>query len=262
MKFFLIGLITFFLGYAVYPYINKIPASSDDELYLLFKKFLNEEGRSFADAHTPEAKLKAADAMYEKMMLLFLAQLKLEAPENRPLSIQVDIHPEKKEFQKKALPTIPARPREKSLKEMTIPERIFLNKLDSKTAMGFYRLPTLGLQDSRLLKLNGTFIGKLKLTGESRTGGTEKITLVVNRDKNKSSTKLEAVDEYDNSTLDYTVNTAESFRSIPGDENYLLLSMSDQKFLMIDLRGYPTLSGKMLDLNVVKGDFTMKKTNP
>jgi hypothetical protein len=256
LKYLFITLISFSLGYALYPLVNPPNLSSSDELYLLFKKFLGQEGQQYAQAQSAEEKLKAADRLYEKMLLLLLSELKLEAPENRPILVEVGLQ------QKPALP-IPAKELPAPPKKManTLPEKILANQLDYKSAMGLFSLPFLSAADSRVVRLIGTFTGKLKPLEESRVGELENISLSVNQDLAKIMTKVESIDTYDNHTLDFNLLTTETFKSVPGDENYLLLMLSSQKMMLLDLRALPTITGRVLNLNKVIGDFVIKKKN-
>jgi hypothetical protein len=256
MKYALIGVLCLLLGYGLYPILNKPSEKHSQELFELFKRFLHQEGSKYAEAQSAEEKLRAADAMYEKMMVLFLSQLELKGAPNRPIKIQVTIEPEKKVIVEAAKPEPVLVPQVVPSK-LTIAEKIAQNKLDIRTFMSFKTLPELSGQDSRLAKLSGISKGKLKNLINNRTGSLEDISLVVNQDAEKKMTKLESIDAYDNTNLNFYRATSESFRSVPGDENLLLILIPGGS-VVLDLKNYPTLTGKVFSLNRVSGEFELK----
>jgi hypothetical protein len=73
-----VGLIS---GYVLYPAFNpsavepKLPEEKESKL----QNFIDQEAKAFAVLKDADAKLKAAEAMYGKMMILFLADLGLKS---------------------------------------------------------------------------------------------------------------------------------------------------------------------------------------
>lgn len=180
--------------------------------------------------------------------------VKEEVTGDRPLNVQVNIQPEKKI----EVPVI-EKERVEAKEQLTIAEKILANKIDIKTYLGFAQFPSLGSQDSRLLKLNGAFTGKMKLRKESRTGLLEKITFSVNQDPEKEMTKFEVIDIYDNIQLNAYQLTDQSFKSVPGDENLLMMRIP-QGFIVFDIRKFPSISGKTFEMNKMTGEFFLTKT--
>src|SRR5690606_8198892 len=119
-------------------------------------------------------------------------------------------------------------------------------------------LPFLSDKDSRIQKLVGMFEGKVKSFTSTRTGEEERITMKVNQDKAKEMTITQIVDSYDNISLDTSKKTSLTFKSVPGDENLLLMLTPDGS-IILDLRRFPVLTGKVLSLSQVKGEFQMEK---
>lgn len=177
-----------------------------------------------------------------------------EVEKVRPLNVEVDIQPEKKI----EVPVI-EKDISNSTDQLTIAEKILADKIDIKTYLAFAEFPTMTAQDSRLIKLNGTFAGKLKSKKESRTGILENITFSVNQDPEKEMTKFEVIDIYDNIHLNAYQLTDQSFKSVPGDENLLMMRVP-QGFIVFDIRKFPALSGKIFEMNKMTGDFVLTKS--
>jgi hypothetical protein len=77
---FIIGLI---LGASItalvlYKKPEPIASTTSNEIVTKFKDLSENEARQYAEAKTAEEKLKAADALYGKMMIIFLADLALK----------------------------------------------------------------------------------------------------------------------------------------------------------------------------------------
>lgn len=175
------------------------------------------------------------------------------AAEGKEVNVQVDVQPEK-------TVKVAGEVRERKVfqNKMSVAEKIQANKIDMKTFSGFAQFPFLKGQDSRLLKLDGKFRGKLKNIKPSRTGILENINFAVNQDPEKEMTKFEVVDIYDNTHLNVYQLTESSFKSVPGDENLLMLR-TPQGFIVLDLKKYPSISGKIFNLNKMTGQFVLTK---
>ncbi len=262
MKTFLLVIFAFALGYGSYPFLNPKAPEPSGELGNLFQKFLLEEAKNFAQASDPDDKLKAADKMYGRMTEIFDDELTLKAPQNEPAKINITVKPEKKIIQKAAKttvrPDLTQEPRSFD-KDQSPAEKIHSNNLDVNTFLSFSNLPYLSGKDSRILKLIGRFEGPLKSSGPTRTGEEEKVVLEINQDKAKDKTKLEIIDSYDNVTLNLLQLTDKTFKSVPGDEN-LLLMLTQTGSIILDLRKYPLLTGKVLTRNKLSGEFELKKS--
>lgn len=256
MKYVAVFLTAFALGYFTYSVLHPVDIKPSDELLSLFQKFLKSEAKNFAEADNAEDKLKAADEMYSKMMLLFLSQLELKAPENKPLNVTVNIQPEKKIYVE--VPTEVILPKiRKPKKETTIAERLksgTITMVDYKAMMD--TVTYLDGNDSRVKKLIGTYTGKMKII-QSRTGLLENVLLQVNLDPENSMTKFEVKDVYDNTSLNLYEKTSDIFRSVPGDENFIFMTKAPT-IIVFDLRTTP-IEGKFYQMKNLKGDFTLRK---
>lgn len=264
MKYILVILVALSLGYALYPYLNPATKEQKDEFTSLFHKFLLEEASEYAKSTDPELKLKAAGQMYQKMTNILSSELDLESEKNLSPKISVTVKPEF--IQKEASPVIGRMSKniqDKSETDIsgnqTIADKYHANTLDKMSVMTFNELPYLSAEDSRIQKLVGKFEGKVKSLTVTRTGDEERITLNVNQDKSQEMTTAQIIDSYDNASLDLSKKTALSFKSVPGDEN-LLLMLTPEGSIIFDLRRFPILTGKVFSLNQVKGLFQMEKS--
>ena len=260
MKYLAVFLAAFTLGYLTNSMLHPVASRPSDELLSLFEKFLKSEANTYANAGSAEDKLKAADEMYSKMMLLFLSQLELKAPENKPLKVSVTIEPEKKvyvEMPKEIEVSVKKNPKKKELGK-SISERLMagtITMVDYKSMMD--TVSYLDNNDSRVKKLIGSYLGKLKRS-ESRTGLLENVQMNVNSDPEKNMTRFLVKDVYDNTNLNIYEKTSETFRSVPGDENFIFITKG-LSFIVFDLRTEP-IEGKLYNLRQMKGSFNLKKS--
>jgi hypothetical protein len=74
---FLAGLLIGTLLSFFFFYKKPEPPKTSEEVISKFRDLSENEGRNYAEAKNAEEKLRAADALYEKMMMLFLAELAL-----------------------------------------------------------------------------------------------------------------------------------------------------------------------------------------
>lgn len=261
MKYLAVFLTAFTLGYFTYSVLHPVADKPSDELLSLFEKFLKSEAKNYANADSSEAKLKAADEMYSKMMLLFLSQLELKAPENKPLNVSVSIQPEKKvyvEVPREIEVPVKQKPKKKEIGK-TISERLMagtITMVDYKSMMD--TVSYLDSTDSRIKKLIGSYTGKMK-RNDSRTGLLENVLMDVNSDREKSMTRFLVKDVYDNTSMNIYEKTSETFRSVPGDENFIFITKG-LSFIVFDLRTSP-IEGKLYNLRQVKGSFNIKKNS-
>lgn len=231
MKYFVVFIIALIVGYMIYPALNPV---QETVIYRTEKT---------TTVNPIETRAHVVENVPQK------TQFKEEAP-----TVDITIQPEKtvkENVSKKA--------NQMKTEKMTIAERIMANKIDLKTYHGFAQFPNIPVQDSRIQKLNGSFTGKIKSVEESRTGLRENVTFQVNQDPEKAYTKFDVMDVYDNRQFNYYQLTEHSFRSVPGDENYLLMRVP-QGFIIFDMRNYPAVSGKQFLMNKMTGEFRLTKT--
>lgn len=251
MKFGFVFILALLLGYLLYPLINPDVRKSQDELSLLFRKFLDEEASHYANAGSADQKLKTADEMYKKLGHLLKDRMDLTAPENVPARIDVKVAPEKV-----VVKNVPPAEVKKEAGTQAIVKKES-SDFSPQTFITLQRQPYLNDKDSRVLKLNGTFKGKLKLS-DSRTGLLENVIFAVNQDMEKQMTKFESTDIYDNSSIIFYKETNQTFRTVPGDENLLFLELSPHRGVILDLKKFPKLNGKLVG-SKIEAEFTLEK---
>jgi hypothetical protein len=257
MKYVAVFLAAFTLGYLSFSLLHPVDNKPSDELLSLFEKFLKSEAKNYANADSSEEKLKAADEMYSKMMLLFLSQLELKAPENKPLNVTVTIEPEKKIYVEAPREIVLPPKKQKKKPAKTIAERLMAGTITMTDFRSMMDVVTyLDSNDSRVKKLNGVYIGKMKST-QSRTGLLENVLFEVNQDPEKLMTKFNVKDVYDNTNMNIYEKTSEVFRSVPGDENFIFIT-KNMSFIVFDLRTNP-IEGKVYQMRTLRGDFDLRK---
>jgi hypothetical protein len=69
------------------------------------------------------------------------------------------------------------------------------------------------------------------------------------------------IDTYDNPDENYSLNRpiAEIFRTVPGDENLLMMVVSPEYSIVFDFRKLPALQGLVYKLNLVVGEINLNK---
>ncbi len=230
MKYFAVFLLALILGYIIYPMINPI---QEKVIYRTEKT---------TTVHPVETRAHIVENVSQKT--------EVKTP---PPNVDITIRPEKKVKSEAAKSD-----KIMNLERMNIAERIMANKIDLKIFHGFAQYPNIPVQDSRIVKLHGSFKGKLRSVEESRTGLQENVTFQVNQDPEKAFTKFEVMDVYDNRQFNYYQLTEHSFRSVPGDENYLLVRVP-QGFIIFDIRNFPVVSGKQFSMHKMTGEFRLTK---
>lgn len=180
-------------------------------------------------------------------------------PEGKSLQVSVTVQPEKKvtvEVPQKAASNQQTIPEIQNKKKLTPEEK----ETQRKFFMTIWKQPYLDVKDSRVQKLVGSFKGKLERVGASRTGLLENITFQVNQDPEKGMTKFEVIDVYDNTTFNFYEPTVQSFRSVPGDENTLVISKNNE-LVLLNLKTFPKIEGHLYNQqNQQLGTFNLRKT--
>jgi hypothetical protein len=264
MKYLIVFFVAIALGYFSYSFFHETQVTLDKGMQKKIANLITNEARIYAEATNPEDKLVAARKMYNKMNEIVNSELEISAPDDR----QVIVAPQTIESKKMASTNPVDKPKKKikpvALEKMpkvkkTVAEKIHTNTLDVKTASSFVNFQDISPQDSRLKKMNGLFTGMLTKTETGRVDDAERMTLEVNQDTEKKMTKLEVMDSYDNVGLNIYQLTSYSFKSIPGDENLLLLRTPGGS-VIFDLKTFPKLTGKVYTLNKLIGSFKLDKS--
>ncbi len=179
--------------------------------------------------------------------------------ENKPLHVSVTVQPEKKvivEAPQDAETVKSASAKIETKKKLSREEK----ESQRKFFMTIWKQPFLDVKDSRVQKLIGNFKGKLERIGSSRTGLLENIVFQVNQDPEKGMTKFEIIDVYDNTTFNFYEPTVQTFRSVPGDENTLVISRNNE-LILLNLKTFPKIEGQLYNQQSQQlGIFNLRKT--
>lgn len=147
-----------------------------------FQAFSASEAKAFAEATDPSEKLKAAEALYGKMMVLFLANLGLELQKSTPAAaeafdVSVSESPSRPVITEAAAAKAECAPcagttaaQEKKKED---PKKL-------TTAEKFKSAPYAGKSDAIIKKMRGTFYGKLSYFAGSRRGKIDGALMEVN----------------------------------------------------------------------------------
>ncbi|HXH74153.1 MAG TPA: hypothetical protein VNJ08_04265 [Bacteriovoracaceae bacterium] len=254
----LIAVIAFIIGYLAYPHFNKQNYSSSPEFQELFKQFLDIEGRNYADAKTAEEKLRLADRMYERMMVLFLAELGLQGQANRPVDIKIPSRPQRPPVVEVMQKPVRVESAAKVEREPPpISYQLATGTLHFTTLQNNNNSPYLGFTHPMIMKLQGKFEGSLKEDGQVEV---RRVKLEVNVEPGIMSFKVFDTDNVRDETLSITKSSDLSFRLVPDEENLVMLTLKNRN-IILNLRGLPNLTGKLLNSNQVIGELILVKGN-
>lgn len=157
------------------------PAPVSEEARQEFRTFSDAEARKYAEASTPEAKLKAAEELYGKMMILFLANLGMKLQENRPVDLLEEAKFPDPVKEKEACAT--ALPQKLECAPCNCPSAQTAKAApEKKTTPGetFRRSPYLSSMTPVLRNMRGQFHGKLSHFAGSRKGKVDQVLIDVN----------------------------------------------------------------------------------
>jgi hypothetical protein len=166
---------------------QNIPEKTKSE----FQNLSVNEARKFAEAKTPDEKLKAAEELYGKMMILFLADLGLQLQRSRGVDFAVSA--DRETIAAGTIPvasasgvpltcppcaqTVSAGPGKKTEPKKPVPEQ-------------FGSSPYFQKMTPELRKVLGTFAGQLTFTAGNKTGRIDSVLFVVNLEQSGPSGAL------------------------------------------------------------------------
>lgn len=248
MKYILVALVSAALGYFLRP----VPKADS------FDTFIQTEAKKYAEATDADAKLKAADEMYGKMMLLLLAEVGTRArPEvSKPVLVNLPkitecpplIAPEPAE--KTISVTTPQPEIQKSLK----PEEVAKDNW-TKYATTPY-LDTLQGKDKRMI---GRFEGVLQRGNDREDTVVMQFNLVETKKEITGETFVTMTDpngkEY---SRDAGHGGNRSIKSADAENGYYI-EASPTSYFLINLKHYPQISGKYFEKGKFIGDIQLRK---
>lgn len=146
-----------------------------------FQEFSTGEARAYAEATDPDEKLKAAEALYGKMMVLFLANLGLELRKDSPAAEKFDVNVEEGRAHPVVAEAAAAKAECAPCTQATAAQE--KKKEEQKkltTAEKFKSAPYAGKSDAVIRKMRGTFYGKLSYFAGTRRGKIDGALMEVN----------------------------------------------------------------------------------
>lgn len=249
MKYLLVALVSLATGY----YSRPVPKTES------FDTFIQTEAKKYAEATDADAKLKAAEEMYGKIMLLLLAEVGTRArPEvSKPVLIDLPkatecpplvVAPETSE---KSLPVTASQP---EVKKTLKPEEVAKENWTKYSTTPF--LDTFQGKDKRMI---GRFEGVLV----NPDGREDTVVMQFNLVETKKEITGETfVSMTDPSGKEYSRNAGNGGnRSIKSadSENGYYIEASPTSYFLINLKHYPQVSGKYFEKGKFIGEVQLRK---
>ncbi|MFZ4714655.1 MAG: hypothetical protein ACOYL6_13130 [Bacteriovoracaceae bacterium] len=278
-QFFLILLFSF-LGFALGRYTktsNNNLKSSEINPVLQQKIYTiaDHELRNYAMAQEAKEKLQAADELYGKVVLLFLADLNLhmDLPQTAKETVWKEDEQEKIEEEKAkpivvgALDTSPLAGLKKmsqTVREELAPE----SKLTGpkKTVENFKLSAYSNKMNPMVRRLMGDFRGQLKLESGKKKGQTHGVHL--NFDflmKDKKLDGMALVELIDNKGEVYSTSSGDgsnrNIRQSADDPNLFFIECSPDSFFTVNMKSYPKLRGQFFESDEYRGTVFLQRTN-
>lgn len=265
MKYILVAIVSLFVGYYLHPAFNATPQPKDN--VKPFKRFLETEARNYAELQDAEAKLKAADEMYGKMMMLFLAELGIMAQPSKPVMNSVcptvenvDNKPEAEAFVSESSPVNAVASETETTKKAEAP------KNDGERWVKFASTPYIenfSRKDRRLMF--GAFEGQMRhLPPNQQRVDTINMQFNLQQvDKKIEGDTL--VSMVDPSGKEYSRNSGNGGnKSIKKgeSENSYYVEASPTSYFLLDLSKFPRVSGQYYERGKLAGNVQLRKIGP
>ncbi|MBA2404453.1 MAG: hypothetical protein H0V66_06765 [Bdellovibrionales bacterium] len=269
MKYLAVLILGLATGYFLYPAFHFSPVVESKlslEKSTKLQKFIDQEAKAFALLKDADAKLKAAEEMYGKMMILFLADLGLKSSHQfapaevvtSPEPVKHEIIREEKEAVIETSPIAIAPP----VKKLTSIEQ--KNK-DNDERYDKYRMAHyVESFDGKAKRLLGTFKGILRHQGSRLKGREDTVTMNFNlkqQGKNISGDTLIVMTDANHH--EYSRNAGNggnrALKSVPQDAESFYVDASPTSYFLINLKSYPQVSGKYFERGKLIGDVELRK---
>ncbi len=253
---FIIGLI---LGAAIsagifYKKTEPVVSTPPDEIVTKFKDLSENEARRYAEAKTADEKLKAADALYGKMMIIFLADLALKLqPVHQvdPVMAQQTMK-EVESNSGNAINTAPAhseKPKDKLTPEAKL-ETAYRNSNHSKNL------------DRRTKRMLGVFEGTLRHTQGKERGRVDGVVISIDfiQVKKDSLDGSSSVVMTDPTGKEYSRGSSNggngSLRLHPDDEDVVFIDASPTSYISLSVS---KLRGTFVDEDRIIGNIQLHR---
>lgn len=257
MKYLAVAVVALVIGYFLHPVFNPPPKDK-------FETFVKTEAAKFAEATDADAKLKAAEEMYGKMMILFLAELGLRVSEV-PVSKPVAEKPEKEcppqiiTETKKEMPVMTGSPDALSDK----PNQKVEMKPDTPESRWtkYATTPFLESFKGKDRRMLGKFEGILK-RNNGREDTVEMNFNLIQNGKNIEGETLVVMTDPNGKVYSRDAGNGgnRSIKSAEGDGYYI--EASPTSYFLVNLKHYPQLSGKYFEKGKLIGEVHLRKISP
>jgi len=252
-------------GYMLYPAFNssavktKLPEEKETKL----QNFIDQEAKAFAVLKDADAKLKAAEAMYGKMMILFLADLGLKSSHQFVAASGPAAQAEAVESEK-----IDPLPTSQSAVESLIEKKEKVAKIEKQTDQQRYDdyrsahyIEEFKNKQKRLL---GQFVGTLRRQKpEERYDIVRMEFNLVQEDKKLDGGTLVTMTDHEGK--EYSRNAGNggnrALKANGKEVDSYYVEASPTSFFMISFKKYPRISGQYFEKGKLIGTLEMKKVS-
>jgi hypothetical protein len=237
---------------------------SHDEMVTKFKSLSENEARRYAEATTAEEKLKAADALYEKMMLIFLADLALKMEpihQVDPAMIEQTIKESKEEIEKSTVEVTAAAKTDAELIGISKKTKTTLPS-DNKVISGYKDSNHSTTLDKRTRRMLGNFEGTLRHLQGKDKGRVDsvKISMDFTQVKKGELDGSSSVILADPQGQEYSRGQGDggngTLRLHPTDEDIVYIDASPSSFISLSVS---TLRGSYFDKGLYIGDVQLRR---
>lgn len=260
MKYVVVLFVGIALGYFLQPK-PQIEAKLAPEVTNKFQSLIDNEAKNFALQKDAESKLKAAEELYGKMMLLFLANLNLKAAHEYVAAEKAVTEVEKSEVivNERGRPTpsenveVVAAPSDKQKKEKQTAQQIYDSFRSAHYVESF---------KSKERRLLGHFIGMLNHLRPS----DRKDSVVMQFDLVQEGNKLSGntlVVMTDPNGKEYSRNAGNggnrAIKINSSEVNSYYVDASPTSFFILSFKNFPRISGQYFEKGKLIGNVHMKK---
>jgi hypothetical protein len=267
VKYIFVTIFSLFVGYYLHPAFNATPQPRDN--VTPFKKFIEKEAKNYAELQDAEAKLKAADEMYGKMMMLFLAELGLMAQPSRPVTNMV-CPPVEKAIKDEVI-DIETQKTDVALKvvspdEATTPKKNEAPKNDVERWVKFASTPYIDNFSRKVRRMMfGQFEGQMRhLPPNQQRIDTVQMQFNLQQvDKKIEGDTL--VSMIDPTGKEYSRNAGNGGNKTikKGDsENSYYVEASPTSYFLLNLSKFPRVSGQYFERGKLAGNVFLRKIGP
>lgn len=267
---YLIAITCLFAGYIVYPLLNPAPAIPETSKNK-FESFINEEAKAFAMIQDADAKLKAAEEMYGKMMLLLLAELGVKSQHQLkpviPSEPLADVNSQVKADQKIPSSDLSLSPVTSPIAESSSPKKnIRKDKLTEEQEWKRYSttpfMESIKGKDERLI---GRFEGTMTHETVPDTGRVDLVMMHFNLFQNNKEIEGDTLVTMTNPEgKEYSRNSGDggnrAIKGIADERDSYFVEASPSSYFLLNLRFFPQVSGKYFNKGKFVGNVQLRKT--